>query len=161
MIHPLKIFFLLIISSCYLIPCDLYSQLKQYQFEDIDSLQNIEQRNVFVFIHTDWCKYCQLMKNTTLKSRDVVDKLNKNYYFISHNGEEKRNITIDGKIFKYKPTGLNTGMHQLSKEIATLNNTVSYPTICILNPQKEIVFQHNNYLGVKDLLAVLAANDRH
>jgi len=31
----------------------------------VDSLQKVEQRPMIVFIHTNWCKYCQMMAKSS------------------------------------------------------------------------------------------------
>jgi hypothetical protein len=51
-----QILVILILGSIILLPNISFSQIKSYPFEQIDSLQKIEKRNVIVFIHTDWCK---------------------------------------------------------------------------------------------------------
>ncbi len=141
--------------NIFLLPNTIFSQLKTYQFEQIDSLQKIEKRNIAVFIHTDWCKYCQMMKNTTFKNDSIINKLNKNFYFVDLNAEEKRNISFNGQTFKYKSTGTNTGVHELAEPLASLDNEVAYPTVCFLNYTKEIIFQLNQYISAKDLQIIL------
>lgn len=131
------------------------AQIMNIQFEQLDSIQNIEKRPVAIFIHTDWCKYCEAMLNTTLKDEKVVSTLNERYYFIDLNGEEKRDIEVNGHVFKYKSTGNNTGVHELAEQLGTVNNEISYPTLCILNEKKEIIFQYNQFMSAKDMSSVL------
>ena len=90
-------FFILLFVGFILYPTFLVAQLKLIQFEQLDSLQKVERRTVVIFINTDWCNYCQAMKNTTLKNKKIVDQLNTNFYFISFNAEEKRSIYFNGK----------------------------------------------------------------
>lgn len=132
-----------------------YAQLKTYQFEQLDSLQKKEARPVAIFIHTDWCKYCAAMQNTTLHDNEVISKLNERFYFIELNAEEKRNITMLGRTFKYKPTGNNTGIHELAEQLARVKETVSYPTLCFQNSDYEITYQHPQFISASDLLTVL------
>jgi thioredoxin-related protein len=127
-----------------------FAQLKTYSFEEIDSLQNRQHRKTIVFIHTDWCKYCQAMKNSTFKNKEVIKNLNENFYFITLNAEEKHSITFNAKKF-----GNNTGIHELAYELASINNQTRYPAICVLNAQNEIVFQQSNYLPAKDFLILI------
>lgn len=133
----------------------LFAQIKTVQFEQIDSLQKAEKRPVIIFIHTDWCKYCQSMKNTTFKNDSIIKLLNDKFYFIDFNAEEKRKIIFDGQTFKYKPTGTNTGTHELAEQLATYDKQVSYPTLCFLNTINEIVFQYNQFINYKDLQTIL------
>lgn len=134
---------------------NLYAQLKIYQFEQLESLQKIEKRTVVIFIHTEWCKYCQAMKNTTLKNDSIVYTLNKQFYFIDLNAEEKSNINFNGHTFKYKPSGLNTGIHELAEQLATVDKQVSYPTLCFINSNSEIIFQYNQFITSTDLQTIL------
>jgi thioredoxin-related protein len=145
----------LLFVSIILLPNILLSQIKTYQFEQIDSLQKIEKRNIAVFIHTDWCKYCQTMQNTTFKNDNVVKLLNQKFYFIDLNAEQKKDIVFNGRTFRFVPTGLNTGIHELAEQLATVDNQVVYPTLCFLNSNNEIIFQHNQFINSKDILTIL------
>lgn len=132
-----------------------FTQLKTVQFEQIDSLQTIEKRNVIVFIHTDWCKYCQVMKAKTLKNQEVVQLLNSKLYFVDFNAEEKRDIVYNNSTYKFKTNGSTSGIHDLAMALGTINGQINYPALCILNDKNEIVFQHNSFLNAKELVAIL------
>jgi len=132
-----------------------YSQLKLTSFEQIDSLQNIEKRKTIVFIHTYWCQYCHAMKSKTLQKPEVVKKLNDKFYFIDFNAEEKRKITFNKHQFQFQPNGTTSGIHELARQLGTINNKVTYPTLCILNENHEIIFQHSGFLTTKDLNLIL------
>ena len=148
---------LVLFSGSVLLPVKSHAQLKNYQFEQIDSLQNIQKRKIIVFIHTDWCKFCSAMKNTTFKNKEVITLLNNQYYFIDLNAEEKKTIYFQGKNYEFKPTGNQTGINDLVKALATINGAISYPTLCVLNDKNEIVFQHNSFLNSDALLQILNA----
>jgi thioredoxin-related protein len=132
-----------------------FAQLKTYSFEQIDSLQRNQNRKMIVFVHTDWCKYCQAMKNSTFKNKEVIKNLNENFYFITLNAEEKRTITFNTKKFVFKTNGNATGIHELAYELASKNNQTAYPAICVLNATYEIIFQQSNYFTAKDFLVEL------
>ena len=146
---------LVLIFGFILFPNNSFAQLKTYQFEQIDSLQNIQKRKIIVFIHTDWCKFCGAMKNTTFKNKEVIAFLNNQFYFIDLNAEEKKTIYFQGKNYEFKPTGNQTGINDLAKALATINGAISYPTLCVLNNKNEIVFQHNSFLNSVAFLRIL------
>jgi thioredoxin-related protein len=150
------IFFLLIIFGC-LVEQPAFSQLKITPFEQLDSLQKTGKRNVFVFIHTDWCRFCQSMKNTTFKDEKIIQLLNEKCWFVMLNAEEKQDIIFNGHTFRYKPTGYNTGIHELAEQLGTMNGKTAYPTSCILNTRNEIIFQYDQFLSAADLLKLLPA----
>jgi len=128
----------------------VFCQLKARTFEEVDSLQQIQKRKIIVFIHTNWCQYCQRMKTTTFKNQEIIEKLNSNFYFIDFNAEEKRDITFNNQIFRYKPSGNNVGVNELALQLGTINSQIVYPILCVLNEKNEIIVQYNNYLSPKD-----------
>lgn len=132
-----------------------FCQLKSRTFEEVDSLQQIEKRKTVVFIHANWCQFCQRMKNTTFKNQEIIQKLNSDFYFIDFNAEEKRDIRFNNQTFKYQPTGNNVGVHELALQLGTMNKQIVYPVLCVLNEKNEIILQYNNYLNPKDFKLIL------
>lgn len=132
-----------------------FAQVTQFKFKQLDSLQKIEERPVVVFLHTSWCKYCGIMKNTTLKSNEVAKILNEKFYFVSLDIEEKQDVNFNGYTFRYKPTGSNTGVHELAEHLGTINGQLAYPGICILDGEYAIIYQKEGYITTKALLAIL------
>ena len=132
-----------------------FCQLKSRTFEEVDSLQQFQKKKVIVFIHTDWCQYCQRMKTTTFKNKENIEKLNSDFYFIDFNAEEKRDITFNNHTFKYKPSGNRVGVHELALQLGTIDNQIVYPVLCVLNEKNEVILQYNNYLNRKDFKLLL------
>ncbi|HEU0126895.1 thioredoxin family protein [Flavobacterium sp.] len=132
-----------------------FCQLKSRNFGEIDSLQQIQKRKIIVFIHTDWCEFCQRMKATTFKNQKIIQKLNSDFYFIDLNAEEKRDIQFQNKTFKYQPSGNNVGVHELAIELGTINSQITYPVLCVLNENYEIIFQYSNYLDSNNFISLL------
>lgn len=133
------------------------AQIPAYTFEIVDSLQQVAPRPIVVFMETDWCRYCKKMEHTTFKSPEVMTLLEEHFYFVVLNGEEKESIRFNGHEFHYKPTGTNTGIHELAEVFGTIDGQVAYPSLCILNEQYEIVFQYQHFLSAKEMEAVLKA----
>jgi thioredoxin-related protein len=144
------------IFTCAFLQVDsLFAQINTVRFEQLDSLQKIEKRNVVVFIHTSWCVYCQTMQNTTFKNDSIIHQLNNQFYFIELNAELKKEIVFNEHRFEYMPTGSNTGIHELAQQLATVDNQVTYPTLCFLNSYNEIIFQYNQFINATDLSIIL------
>src|SRR5687768_15288238 len=133
----------------------IYSQVKTIAFEQLAGLQEKEKKPVMIYIHTDWCKYCQAMKQQMLKNKDVNSLLNQKYYTVFLNAETKEDISFNGKTFKYKPTGITNGIHQLAEELGSINNKNSYPAFCFLNERNEIVYQYDGFLNAEAFLKIL------
>lgn len=63
------------------------AQLIIRTFEEVDTLS--VKKPVIIFLHTDWCKYCRVMEETTFKNKEVIEKLNSDYYFVSFDAESR------------------------------------------------------------------------
>ena len=97
------------------------------------------------------------MKSTTFKNDSVVNVLNKLFYVVDLNAESKTDITYGGYEFKFKPTGSDTGIHELAEQLGMINGKLDFPTVSVLNAKNEIVFQNGGLLQTDELLAVLMA----
>ncbi|MDQ3395412.1 MAG: thioredoxin family protein [Bacteroidota bacterium] len=151
----INLFFSILIISGAFFPEKTFGQVIKYHFEQLDSLQNRERRTVVIFIHTDWCKYCHAMQNISLKNMQNISTLNNYYYFVDLNAEEKKDIKFHGYTFQYKPRGRNTGIHELAEQLGSIDGKISYPTMCFLNPQNEIIYQHEGFVDPDTLLKIL------
>lgn len=134
---------------------DSTAQLTSFSFAEIDSLQNVEQRPVIVFIHTDWCKYCLAMKESTFKNKKVVEFISKNFWFVVLNAEENKTIVFREQSFNYIPNGSNTGIHELAKALATVDGKTTFPTTTFLDETYTIRLQLQEFLNAKNFLFVL------
>ena len=132
-----------------------YCQLKPHQFEQIDSLQQLEKRNIVVFFHTDWCKFCKAMKNSTFKNSQIEAALNNKFYFIDFNAEQKQVVIFDNRTFKYKNNGISSGIHEIAFALASEGKQLNFPAIVILNPKNEIIFRYNGFLNAVEFLKIL------
>lgn len=87
-----------------------------------------EKRKVFIDVYTDWCGWCKVMDRKTFNDPKVAEMLNKNFYSVKFNAEQKEDIVFQGRTFKYMEKG---NYHQLAA--ALLNNQLSYPTVVFLD----------------------------
>jgi thioredoxin-related protein len=132
-----------------------FAQLKTHSFEEVEQLSKENPKPIVVFIHTSWCKYCKIMENSTFKNPAVIKELNENFYFISLDAEKKREITFNNHTFRFKPTGTNTGIHELATALATIDDRVVYPTLTVLDTDYTILLQKHSYLNAKSVLSIL------
>jgi thioredoxin-related protein len=148
-----------IIFSIFLFVCfAMQSQNKSlavFSFEEVEKLQKQNPKPIVIFIHTDWCKYCDVMDKNTLTNEKVTLLLNESFYFIKLNAEEKKTIHFLGKTFAYTPFGSNTGIHELAKELALKDRKISYPTTIFLNKNYEIDLQLDRYIKSKRFATIL------
>ena len=141
----------------FLFSINCFGQLTINTFEEIENLKL--KKPIVVFLHTDWCNYCNLMQQTTFKDKEVVKNLNTNYYFISFNAESKKEVNFLGQIYKFVPTGLKTGKHQIAEVLGNVNGKINYPTTVILNTNYQIEAQFPYMLSSNDLIKILEYYD--
>ncbi|TDE55250.1 thioredoxin family protein [Flavobacterium sp. GT3P67] len=144
----------ILLLLCCAIPTG-FAQLHSASLEQIDSLQSVEKRKTIVFIQTDWCQFCHAMKNTTFKNEAIITELNTYFYFVDFNAEEKRTVVFNKTTFQFKPTGNNSGTHELAIALGTVNKQLNFPVLCVLNSENEIIFQHSGYLKPKEFKLIL------
>jgi len=128
-----------------------FAQLNTHTFEQAEKLSIENPKPFVIFIHTDWCKICKMMENTTFKNKEIIKQLNQNFYFISFNAEDKKDIKFNKNTFKFKPKGTNFGIH----ELAELLSNQTYPTITILKADYSILTQIVSFTNAKTLLQIL------
>ena len=133
----------------------IQARVKPVMFEQIEALQKEDEKLVMVLIETDWCKYCQSMRYAMKNDKRLSMILEGNFYTVFLNAESKNDIKFAGKQFSYKPAGVNTGVHKLAEQLGSLNGQLSFPTLCFLNKQNEIVYQYSGFLDTPSLLKVL------
>ncbi|PQJ77212.1 thioredoxin family protein [Polaribacter glomeratus] len=153
-----KIIFLFIFFGCFTICAQINTEkevLKILSFEEVEKLQQQKPKPILIFLYTDWCKICFGMKKTTFKNQEIIRLLNDEFYLIYLNGEHKSNINFIGKTFVYKPSGTKTGIHELAKELASIDGKINYPTTTILNSGFEIDVQVNGYINSDKMNAIL------
>lgn len=145
----------ILIVLFWLISAVAFAQPNTLAFEAVDSLQQKSPRPVVVFIHTDWCRFCFAMKTRNFTDEAVVEVLNEHFYFVDFDGESTRPVIFKGRTYNHKPTGANTGVHELAEFLGSINGKVTYPTLCILNSEYELVYQHNSFMNADELMGVL------
>jgi len=144
------LFFTLMVLSL-----SFFGQLQSYQFEAVDSLWQSENRPLVVFLHTDWCRYCEAMKQKTLQNEDVISLLNDDFYYLPFDAESEENINFRGHQFSFEPTGRRTGIHSLAKALGTIDGEIAYPSLIVLNEEYEIVFQYAGFMNARSMRKLL------
>lgn len=150
-----NLFFLLVLLVALTAPRQSRGQLKTIAFEEVTALQKVDKRPMVVFIHTDWCRYCNGMKKTTFRNEKVVQLLQENFYFLDLNAEEERPIRFLQQTFRFKPKGHNTGTHELAEQLGSIDGKLSFPMLCFLNADYEIIYQHPGFIDAPGLVKIL------
>jgi thioredoxin-related protein len=129
--------------------------LENYSFEELDVALEQEDKPVIVFLHTEWCTYCKAMSEDTFNDKRLVELINRDFYFVPFDAESKEDILFRNVKFSYKPTGHNTGIHQLAQEFLRKSRDTSYPVLVIINKNLEILYQYSGFLDEEEVTHIL------
>ncbi len=125
---------LLIVFSLVLFSFSGFSQdkVKWYTIEEAAQLNKKEPKKMLIDVYTDWCGWCKVMDKNTYSQKEIADYLNKNFYPVKLNAEDKEDITFMGKTYKYVPSG-SRGYNELAA--ALLKGKLAYPSIVFMDEQ--------------------------
>jgi len=111
-----------------------------------------EPKDMFIDMYTDWCGWCKRMDATTFKDPAVVDFINKNFYAVKFDAEQKEAITYQGFEFKFVNSG-RRGYHQLAHSM--LNGRMGYPAFVYFNENMERIMISPGYKKAEQILGEL------
>ncbi|WP_247232583.1 DUF255 domain-containing protein [Telluribacter sp. SYSU D00476] len=116
-------------------------------------------RKLLVDVYTDWCGWCKVMDRETYANAKVAEYINKNYYPVKFNAEQREPVTLGEQKFVYVAQGKN-GVHQLA--LALTNNQPSYPNTVFLDEKMQMIQPLPGYLKAKEFHEVITfIGDNH
>lgn len=111
-----------------------------------------EPRKVLIDVYTDWCGWCKVMDRETFKNKAVTDYINKKYYAVKLDAEQKGTIKLGDKEFKYLDQG-GRGINEIA--LALTNNQPSYPTTVFLDDKFNMIQPLPGYLKAKEFHQII------
>lgn len=129
------------------------ADLKWYTWEEAVALQKTQPKKLLIDVYTDWCGWCKKMDKSTFIDQQVMDYLNKNFYAVKLNAEQRADIVFNNETFKYVENGGSRGVHTLA--YALLDGKMGYPTIVYLNEKFERILISPGYKDVPMLMKEL------
>lgn len=126
------------------------AQLKVHSLKEAEKLNNELEKPFIIYLYTDWCQYCKAMELKTFKNNEIINLLNKNFYFVKINAEEKNTILFEGEEFKFVPNGVNTGHNEIIKKLLPTQDSNTFPWI-ILYDKRKIIWQKSGFQNANEL----------
>ncbi len=135
-------------------------EINWLSWEEAVEASKVEKKKFFVDVYTEWCGWCKKMDATTFRSPSIVEYINENYYAIKFDAEQKEDIMLKGKVYKFNRSG-KRGYHQLAAEIT--RGRLSYPTIVFLDENLNLIQPIAGYRDTKsfDMIIRYFAEDHH
>ncbi|NBC84210.1 MAG: DUF255 domain-containing protein [Bacteroidetes bacterium] len=118
------------------------TQVNWYTIEEAVELTQQEPRKIFVDVYTDWCGWCKVMDKNTFSHDLIAEYLNNNFYPVKLNAEQKEDIELGDKVYKFVDKG-QRGYHELAATL--MNGKMSYPTVVFLNEKLQIIHIQPGY----------------
>ena len=125
-------------------------KVKWLTFEKAIELNKKNPKKLLVDVYTDWCGWCKHIDKNTYSNKTLADYINKNFYPVKLNAEQKEPIKYNGKTFIYKP---DYKTHEIALNL--LQGKMSYPTTVFLNESESILTVIPGYLDVPSVEKVV------
>ena len=148
-----KLFFLLLLASLSVSYTYGQNKVKWLTWEEAQNKSETIKKKVFVDVYTEWCGWCKKMDKATFQQDDIAAYLNEYYYAVKFDAESKKDIVMNGKVYKYVKSG-KRGYHQLALEI--MKGKLSYPTIVFLDENLDVLQPIPGYRGPKEFKMMMA-----
>lgn len=144
---PLSICFIFLISS---FTNEEGSKINWVDITEIDSLMKENPKPIFIDVRADWCGMCAKMDKTTLKSENVIKRLNDNFYAVHFDFHDKRTFTFNGE--KYSET--SSGGKKFSSFSKYLEAT-GLPTLVFFDTNFKIIDTKQGYYKENQFIDLL------
>ncbi|HKK89508.1 MAG TPA: DUF255 domain-containing protein [Saprospiraceae bacterium] len=120
--------------------------------EAVESARTENKKKIFVDMYTDWCGWCKRMDRSTFAEPEVVQYMNKHFYPVKFDAEQKEEINYNGKDFKFVAAG-KRGYHELAGTL--LNGRLSYPSFVFLDENEDRIMISPGYKRKDEFLKEL------
>lgn len=145
---------LLLGFSLFNLSCDSGSnEIKWTTFEKIEKKRG--ERMLFIELYTSWCGWCRRMENYTFRDPVVAKYMNKKFYCIRFNAEDRRVITFLGKNYKFNPSATKRGQHELATALMEGSEKQGYPTVVFLDKNYNLLQAIPGYITARDFEAIM------
>ena len=123
-------------------------------WEEAVAANENEPRKIFIDVYTDWCGWCKKMDRSTFKDKSVARVMNKYFYAVKFNAEQKESIEYKDHTLKYLPKAGRRGVHELA--YALLDGRMGYPSFVYLDEKGDRITISPGYKDAKAIQKELA-----
>ncbi len=128
------------------LPAVSQTSIKWYSIEEAFSLTKQNPKKIMIDVYTDWCHWCKVMDSMTFRNGVIAEYINKNFYPVKFNAEQKTDVILNGKTFKYVASG-RRGYNELAAQL--LNGQLGYPSVVFLDEQTNMIQPVQGYIEAK------------
>lgn len=121
--------------------------------EEAEARAKQDGKKILVDVYTDWCGWCKRMDATTYSDPQVVDYINNNFHAVKFDAEQKEDVTVKGRTFKFVDQG-RRGYHELAAGM--LQGKLAYPATVFLNSDFDLLVNIPGYQKTDAMMAFLS-----
>ena len=99
-------------------------------FEEAVEANKKAPKKMVIDMYTSWCGWCKVMDRETFTDPDVIEYINKHFYAVKFDAEQKEPIEFQGKTYEFVNAG-RRGIHTLAYSL--MQGKASYPSFVFLD----------------------------
>lgn len=138
-----KLIWIFLVMFSYQVATAQEEKITWYSFEEVIDLVEKDPKMILIDVYTDWCGWCKKMDKDTFTDREVVDYVNRNFYAVKLNAEDKN------KKFQFR------GKEYSEETMARAMRVSSYPNFVIMDAAMENITQLPGYREPQPFVAAL------
>ena len=137
---------LLVLISFFTVNTGFTQTVRWHTFVEALELNKKEPRKIIVDVYTDWCGWCKVMEKNTYNHKIIAEYINKTFYVVKLNAEQKEDVKIGDKTYKFVAQG-RRGYHELAAIL--LQGNMVYPSVVFLDEKVRIIQSFQGYIRAK------------
>ena len=101
--REIVLFFVIVLFGSFSFPTmELNTEhIEWITFEEAIKRNEKKPKKLLIDLYTDWCGWCKKMDKDTYENSKIAAYVNKHYYAVKFNAEQKEDVQYDGHTFKY------------------------------------------------------------
>ncbi len=124
-------------------------KIRWMNWEEVQEALKKEKRPVIVDVYTHWCGWCKVMDRKTFSDKEVIRYINKHFYAVKFNAEQREPISFKGKTYELIGSGRRK-VNRLAYEL--LRGRLAYPTILYMDENLNTIVISPGYKDVPALM---------
>ncbi|MEO1516574.1 MAG: DUF255 domain-containing protein [Bacteroidota bacterium] len=133
-------------------PVEAKETVKWYTWEEAVEANKKAPKKFMIDIYTSWCGWCKVMDRKTFSDPKIAALLNKEFYPIKLDAEQKEEIIYNDHTFNYVGQG-RRGVHTLAYSL--LDGQMSYPSIVFMDESVKRIMVSKGFKNAKDFMQEL------